>query len=240
MRILPSRLHWPSVCAVCSRWPSSRVCDMCMQRLGSAQSRCPGCALPLAPGLLRCVRCQEAPLTPLENCHARVTYSYPWVDIVARFKFQGQPAWARELAGWMLETPEARTLLDEADLIAPVPLTPARLRERGYNQAWELVKGLRAASSSKAVAWPDLLEREADARLQHTLPREQRLANARQALQCSPGRRSAVAGRHVLLVDDVMTTGATLQAAALVLREAGAATVSGLVFARTPAPGAVE
>ncbi len=240
MRLLPSRLHWPSVCAVCNRWPSRRVCEPCMERLGRAQPRCPGCALPLAPGLRQCVRCHEAPLTPLKQCFARVTYAYPWMDLVAQFKFQGQPAWARELARWVLDTPEARALLDEADVLVPVPLTPARLRERGYNQAWELTKQLRKESRTQAQAWPDLLERSDEAQLQHTLPRDQRLDNARQSLKCATERHYALAGKRVLLVDDVMTTGATLQAAAQVLRQAGAASVCGVVFARTPAPGSME
>lgn len=169
-----------------------------------------------------------------------MTYTYPWVDIVAQFKFQGQPAWARELAGWILETPEAHTLLKEVDLLVPIPLTPGRLRERGYNQAWELTKQLQVESHTQAQARPDLLERADDAQLQHTLPRDQRLDNARRALSCNTVHTIALAGRHVLLIDDVMTTGATLQAAAQVLREHGALSVSGLVFARTPAPGGME
>lgn len=177
---------------------------------------------------------------PLRHCFARVTYAYPWMDLVAQFKFQGQPAWARELARWMLDTREAQSLLDEADVLAPVPLTPMRLSERGYNQAWELTKQLRKESRTQAQAWPDLLERSDEAQLQHTLPRDQRLDNARQSLKCSTEHRHALAGKHVLLVDDVMTTGATLQAAAQVLRQAGAASVSGMVFARTPGPGSVE
>jgi ComF family protein len=169
-----------------------------------------------------------------------MTYAYPWRDIVAAFKFQGQPGWARHLAGWMLQSVETRRLLKEAYLLAPVPLTQLRLRERGYNQAWELVKHLRQANDAPEMALPNLLVRSEQTQLQHTLDRAKRLENIRHAFSCRPEFTEKLFGRRVLLVDDVMTTGATLQAAAEVLVEAGATGVSALVFARTPAPGSVE
>lgn len=171
---------------------------------------------------------------------ARVDYTYPWSGIVQRFKFQGEPAWARCLAGLMLEDPHTAAAVAGADWIAPIPLPLPRLLERGYNQSWELVRQLRRQTAQAAPARADLLQRDDAAPAIHTLPRAQRLDHASHAFRLGADARAAVQHAHVLLVDDVMTTGATLQAAAQVLLAAGAASVSGLVFARTPAPGSME
>ena len=188
----------------------------------------------MAPGLSRCLRCRETGPGPLHCCLARVDYAHPWSGLVARLKHE--PAWARHLALLLADTPGLPELLDEVALIAPIPLSPARLRERGYNQAWELTRALRRLLPVKAEALPDLLRRRPQAAVQHELEREQRFANTEQAYTAVPARQSHLRQRHVLLIDDVMTTGATLEAAAAVLLQAGAARVSALVFARTPAP----
>lgn len=230
--------HWPSECEVCAAWPTQVVCSSCEEQYGRTLPRCPGCALPLAPGLSRCIRCTEAPGNPLQRCTARVDYQFPWSGLVGQFKFQARPAWARWMAHFMAQAHDAQDLLRNATLIAPIPLAPSRLRERGFNQAWELVKHLQSHTS--ALALPDALHRAETHRLQHSLSKAERLTHARLALRVHPRHAPALQRQHVLLVDDVMTTGATLQAAAHVLLRAGATSVSAMVFARTPAPDTVQ
>jgi len=173
----------------------------------------------------------------MTHCVAAVDYAYPWDALVARLKFRGEPAWAHTMARLMLQRPEARTLLAEADLMVPVPLAPRRLAERGYNQAWEIAKALRQLGRQHGLTVPgpcaQALLRQGDSPDQRTLSRDQRWHNLRQAFQVHPVHGCSLAGRRILLVDDVSTTGATLQMAAWTLRQAGAADVDGLVFART-------
>jgi ComF family protein len=173
----------------------------------------------------------------LSGCLAAVDYAYPWDGLVARFKFRGEPGWAGPMAELMLRTPGADASLAACDMLVPVPLSAARLGSRGYNQAWELIKAIRRsprAAGSASTARADALVRLAQGPDQHQLPREQRLHNLQGVFAAHPDHAHQLAGTHVLLVDDVSTTGATLQAAAQALLSAGARRVSGLVFARTP------
>jgi ComF family protein len=228
------RLPLPTLCAVCRTWGREAVCPDCCGQYARLLPRCPQCALALAPGLALCSRCTEAGPGPLAQCVARVSYEWPWVDVVAQFKFRAQPAWAHALAQLMLQNPLAHDLLTQADGLLPIPLSPARQAERGYNQAWELVRELQRACGLPAL--PTALLHRETRQVQHELGRAARLAHAQQAFAVDPRQRSAIKGRHWVLVDDVLTTGATLQAAARHLLDAGAARVSALVFARTPAP----
>ena len=116
----------------------------------------------------------------------------------------------------------------------PVPLAPQRLAERGYNQAWELAR--RVAHSLGCRSDARLLERPLAAAPQAELRLAQRLTNLRGAFVPNPARRVSLHGQHVAVVDDVMTSGATLREAAAALRRAGAARVDAWVLARTPAP----
>ncbi len=183
-----------------------------------------------------CLTRRQAPA--LQACVAAVDYAYPWDRLIARFKFRGEPGWAVPFAQQMLRAPRAAALLADCQLMVPIPLTPARLGERGHNQAWELVKavrrqGRRLRLALPARACPDALVRLAEAPAQHSLARERRLRNLHGVFAAHPHRTALVHGAHVLLMDDVTTTGATLHAAAQALRQAGAARVSALVFART-------
>lgn len=153
---------------------------------------------------------------------------------MAQFKFQSQPAWAHEMARLILEDPQAVALFSGADGLIPIPLATRRLLERGYNQAAELAKCLGKAGNRPV--FPDVLWRRETRREQHRLSKDERAEHARQAFGISPRWKARLARGHWILVDDVMTTGATLHAAARQLKEAGAASVCALVFARTPPP----
>ncbi|MDZ4123875.1 MAG: phosphoribosyltransferase family protein, partial [Hydrogenophaga sp.] len=170
------------------------------------------------------------------SCVAAVDYAYPWDELIARFKFRGEPGWAGPMATLLLKTPAAVGLLQTCNLVVPVPLTPTRLARRGYNQSWELVKALcRAApdTSNHYNVLSDALVRLGEVPDQHSLTREQRMRNLQGVFAAHPLRTVQFNGAHVLLVDDVTTTGATLHSAAQALLQAGAQHVSALVFART-------
>jgi ComF family protein len=220
----------PSQCAACRAWPSRRVCDACVARFAPPTARCGGCALPLPQGVARCGECVRHP-PPLDACFAACTYAWPWTDCIAGFKFRGDAGWAGPLATLLRSAPWVEPALEQCDRVLPMPLAPARLRERGFNQSHELARRL---SSAKADA--TLLLRTRDTPAQSGLSRAERLRNLRGAFAVEPLRADTVRGQRLVLVDDVMTSGASLFAAAEVLRLAGAAHVTAVVLARTDPP----
>ncbi len=217
----------PSRCAVCQGWPHSPLCETCVSQFAQPQHRCSGCAMPLNPTQQRCPDCLTHP-PPLDLCLAAVPYAWPWVDLIARFKFNEQAAWSSTLATLMLSTPWAEDTLEKADFVLPIPLSPQRLAHRGYNQSWLLVQEL---CLHKANA--QLLLRTRDTPSQRDLPRSERLANLNGAFAVEPLSAAKLRGKRVVLVDDVMTSGASLHCAAKVLRQAGVVHISALVLART-------
>ncbi len=158
-------------------------------------------------------------------------YAWPWPDCVADFKFHGDTGWAGPLAQLLRAIPSAAALLDACDCVLPMPLAPGRLRERGFNQALELARRLAPGKTDAA-----LLLRTRETPAQRGLSRAERMRNLQGAFAVEPLRADALAARRVVLVDDVMTTGASLFSAAQVLRRAGAAHVAGIVLARTDRP----
>jgi ComF family protein len=124
--------------------------------------------------------------------------------------------------------------LQSTDLILPMPLSKERLQMRGFNQAWELARALGVQSGSRAKIDAALLLRVRNTQSQTELLRQERLANVKGAFQVDPLRTAETKGKCVILVDDVMTSGASLFTAAQALKAAGAARVTGLVLARTP------
>ena len=166
---------------------------------------------------------------PLDACIAAVSYDYPWTDLISHFKFHGQPAWARSLGRLMRSAPWVEPALEQADLVIPMPLSITRLRERGFNQALELAK--RLAPTGKIES--RLLLRIKDTAPQLQLNRNQRLSNLSNALAVEPLQAARLQAARVVLLDDVMTSGASMHAAARALRGAGAGHITGIVFART-------
>lgn len=222
---LSGLLRLPSQCAVCRGWGEARVCGHCVERFALAVPRCTRCAAPC--GAAVCGDCLHAP-PPQARAVAALAYAYPWDRLLSAFKFRAGLELAPVLAGLVVRAVQADGA-PQVDLVAPVPLGRTRLRERGYNQAWELAR--RVAHALALPAEPRLLQRLADTPQQVTLPRSRRLANVRGCFGVE--RAGGVRGRRVALVDDVMTTGATLREAARVLLDAGAARVEVWVAART-------
>lgn len=222
----------PSLCAVCHGWGTQRVCGDCVQRFAVAVPRCRRCALQVPAGTTTCGTCLTDP-PPFARTFAAVDYGYPWDGLITHFKFHA----ALDLAPALVERMRAaRDDIPTPALLMPIPLSAARLRERGYNQAWELTRRLGAATHCPTDA--TLLLRVKDTPHQLAFPPAQRAGNVRAAFAVEPRRRSELQGRSVTLVDDVMTTGATAAEAARTLLQAGAGEVLVWVVARTPRHGA--
>jgi len=221
----------PSRCAVCGAWPARPLCDACVARFAQPQHRCVSCALPLPAGTRACGACLREP-PPLAAYLAAVPYAYPWSGLVARFKFNGEPGWAQALAERMARIPGVQEELAAADFVLPMPLAPRRLAERGFNQALLLARQL-----ARDKVETQLLLRLRETGSQTALDRRAREANVGGAFGVEPLRADEVRDQAILLVDDVMTSGASLRAAAQALRQAGARRVAAVVLARTDEPG---
>lgn len=217
----------PGQCAVCRRWPAQPVCEPCVARFAQPRPRCGRCAIPVPAGVTECGRCLHAP-PPLDACLAAVSYEFPWSALIAQYKFDGQAGSARGFALLMHSAPWVAPALEQADRVLPMPLSRQRLAERGFNQALVLSRQLAARKTDAG-----LLLRVRHTGPQTTLDRGERLRNVQGAFAINPMRAAEVRGMRVVLVDDVMTSGASLFAAALVLRQAGATRITGVVMART-------
>jgi ComF family protein len=215
---------------VCRAWPAQPICEACVARFAAPVARCPTCALPLAPGATHCGDCRLQP-PPVDACLAACAYVWPWPECIAAFKFRGDAGRAAPLATLLRSAPWVEPALEQADTVLPMPLAPARLRERGFNQAHELARRLAPDRCDAA-----LLLRTRDTVPQSGLERSDRLRNLDGAFALDPARAGTLQGRRVVLVDDVMTSGASLFTAARVLRAAGAAHITAIVLARTDAP----
>lgn len=213
-------------CLVCHAPGSDGLdlCAACRQALPWQPPACPRCALP-TPGGEPCGQCLRAP-PPLHSTRAVFAYGVPLDQLVPRLKFHQDLAAGRLLAALMHPALQAA---ERPQALVPVPLHPTRLRERGYDQALELARPLARALRLPLRA--GLLERVRATTPQSALDAATRAGNLRGAFHARAG---AALPAHVALVDDVMTTGATLHAAARALRRAGVARVDAWVCARVP------
>lgn len=222
----------PSQCSVCHAWPSQRICNACVARFAQPAARCQSCALHVSAGVSVCGACLRSPPN-FDACLAAVDYGFPWADVLADFKFRSDPGLAHTLSVVLRSTPWVEPAIEAVDRVVPVPLSIERLRERGFNQSALLAHQLTGPKTDTRT----LLRLHAT-EAQSSLPRAQRLRNLQGAFAVEPARAAALRGQHVMLLDDVMTTGATAHAATLALREAGVAKVTVVVLARTAAKGA--
>lgn len=218
----------PARCLVCREPAGSAgadLCNACLASLPWTRQACLRCAIPLAAGGLVCGRCLRRPPV-LQEAHAAFVYGFPVDQLLPRFKFHRDLAAGRLLAGAMATCFAA---LPRPDALVALPLHRGRLRQRGYDQALELARPL--ARSLGLPLLPDALRRARSTAAQSELDAVARRRNLRGAFAATAGTPLPA---HVALVDDVMTTGATLHAAARALRRAGVARVDGWVCARVP------
>ena len=227
---------FPAGCLTCGAWlphrdPDSLLCGRCRSRLRQAPwPRCPRCHYPVGTGRSPSADCRECRSWPPTLTYARYAYALepPSSDLVHALKYEGWTELASEMGRAM-----ARVLLpDEARggaVVVPVPTTSRRVRQRGYNQAGLLAHAFAAASGLGLV---EALHRKGDGATQVALHPSQRRANVRGVFGAVEGLSRRVGGAHVLLVDDVLTTGSTAAAAAAELARVGVSGVTLVAFAR--------
>ncbi|MEZ5651334.1 MAG: ComF family protein [Burkholderiaceae bacterium] len=217
------------LCAMPDPAGRARLCAWCLAALpGRLSHRCPRCALP-RPQAGTCPSCRREP-SPIDATIALADYGPPLDQAIKAFKYRQRPSLAGPLADALVDAIRAREPLPcWPTVIVPMPLTDARLRERGFNQASRLARALGKALDLPVL--PSALSRSGEPVLAHQAGR------SRQARRSADLGRfdgsAALRGCRVALVDDVMTTGATLQAAARAVRAAGANRVDAWVLART-------
>ena len=208
-------------CFLCRGKADALLCAPCeadLPRLGA--ELCPRCAL-ASPGGALCGRCLTRP-PAYDATSAALAYAFPADVLVQALKFRGELALAPVLGDLL-----ARCITEAADCIVPVPLSSERLRSRGYNQSLEIARRVAALTGARLA--PELCERRRDTATQMDLPLEERAKNVRGAFHC-PG---IIGSATVAVLDDVMTTGATLDEIAATLKRAGAMRVVNWVVART-------
>lgn len=216
----------PPICLACGEPGAAgrALCRPCADSLSWNRCACPRCALPLPAPAPLCGRCLRRP-PPFLRAGAPLLYGDPIDRWLAALKFRNGLA-AGRLLGELLVDGLEPALLDGVDALVPMPLHRARLRERGYNQALELLRPL--LRRQRLPLRLDDLRRERDTPHQLGLDAATRRRNLRGAFRASP----ALAGRCVLLFDDVITTGSTVVEAARAVLAAGATEVRVLAVAR--------
>ncbi len=200
------------------------VCAACHDGLPRHASACPVCAAPsAAPGIAEvCGECLQHPPS-FDRTTAALHYTFPVDKLIQSYKYHHQLALARLFGALLRDSVREQP---RPDSILPMPLHPMRLRERGFNQAHEIAKHL--SKELHLPLTPQLARRVVNTASQATLDWDARKKNMQGAFACDENLK----GQHIALVDDVMTSGATLNAAAKVLKRAGAAQVSLWVVAR--------
>ncbi len=217
----------PEVCLLCHA-PSQHhgLCAGCRQDLPwLTEPHCPVCALP-SPANQVCGQCITHP-PAFTAAFAAFRFEYPLVGVIHRFKYQGDWRLGSTLAKWLAQGLQVQTSLDyKPDLVIPIPLHTSRLKERGFNQAQLLAE--QWAVDNKIPLAKFLLQRIVPTGSQAALDKEERLRNLHDAFLSNP----EVMNKHILLIDDVMTTGATLEQASRELLRSGAKRVDVACLAR--------
>jgi ComF family protein len=215
-------------CALCgSESHDALLCAPCVEALPRIKHACARCAIPLASTAIHCGACLKRNRHAFDDALAVYEYAFPIDRLIQRFKYAGDLALGRWLAGSLAD---AGSRVQQPDILVVPPLASRSLRRRGFNQA--LVLARHASRRLGLRCELDAITKSRETEPQQGLDRRQRLANLRGAFACNLHFN----GEHVAIVDDVITTGATADTIATLLRAAGAGRVSAWAVARTPDP----
>jgi ComF family protein len=223
-------------CLLCDESTGSTrsICEACETDLPWLADQCERCALPMPLSDLTCTQCSINP-PAFDEVVAAWLYDFPIDSLVTRFKHQGKWPLGRLLAELFAQFLQYRFNegLARPDFLLPVPMANRRLRQRGYNQAAMLTGWL--GPSLKLPVKERLIKRVKETPAQQGLDAKARRRNLLGAFELLSAQN--VTGKHIALVDDVLTTGSTADVIAKMLRQAGARQVDVYCLARTPKPG---
>lgn len=217
-------------CLLCGKEGIQNICNKCAKKIEllriSVQNRCLRCGLPLNNNTQICKECVRNNYK-FDETVAVFSYVDPIRQMIINYKFRQRLI----LAKWFAN--ELACIVQQVnapppDIIVPVPLYATRLRERGFNQAWEIAKILAKKYGYEVNS--NLLKRTRKTAEQRNLSHFKRYLNIKNAFSCE----ASVGGKRIAVIDDVLTTGATLSEIAGCLKDAGAASVVNWVIARTP------
>lgn len=230
-----ARALLPSSCALCGGGCDGVVCAPCHgEHVAPRKARCRRCANPLGldgDGRIECAVCLTEPRA-FDATLAATDYSAPVDQLVLHLKFGGRLALAPWFAQMIGDTVRAERQFLLPNVLCPVPLGRQRLVGRGFNQALEIARPLSTLLG--VPLRPRLAIRALETPAQSGVAPDQRRRNIRNAFIVSPDALAMVRGQHIGIVDDVMTSGHTLNELAVTFKRFGAARVSNFVFARTP------
>ncbi|WP_421780056.1 double zinc ribbon domain-containing protein [Kiloniella litopenaei] len=224
---------FPPVCGNCdcAIWDNAGICPNCWKDLTFISGACCKlCGYPfeLSHGDdLVCGECLKSP-KKFDQCRAALVYDVFSKDMIIGFKHADKTYLRALFTQWLSLC--GQDIINEADFIIPIPLHPRRLLKRRYNQAGLLAQGVARLHHKKYT--PDLLLRTKNTSSQGQFSMSGRWRNVRNAFVLNSKFKDEIYGKHIVLIDDVYTTGATLDSCARTLKNAGASTVSAVVLAR--------
>ena len=220
-----SNFIFPPICASCKK-PGQLLCADCLSNVSWLEKPiCHHCGRVAKKETKRCAACLRTPLDPIDQVRAAVIFSEPIPSVIHNLKYNGYFGLAAPLADMMVAAWTEWQM--PIDLVVGVPLHPKREKKRGYNQSDLLAQAF--CEQVDLVMDKRALRRIRDTSPQVSLTAEDRVVNVSEAFTADPAK---AAGKHILLIDDVCTTGSTLKAAAEALMAAGARRVSGYCLAR--------
>lgn len=217
----------PQACYLCgARVTGKPLCPGCEADLPNLQASCPQCALPTPSGEV-CGACLKHP-PAFDRTLAVYAYAFPLDALIQQCKYTGAISLTAVFAEKIAHRASAES---DIDYLLPMPLHPARLAHRGFNQAAEIARRL---SPLLGIPWlPEACQRVRNTPSQAGLDLKTRQRNLRGAFACDVGKSVDLSGKRVALIDDVMTSGSSLNELARVVRKAGAVEIQAWVLART-------